>query len=325
MPAPKLTALDLNLLVVLDALLVEHSVSRAAKRLNSTQPAVSRALGRLRVWFGDPLLTRTRHGMVPTAQGIALAGEVRAALERIEGFVQRRDAFDPASSPRIFRLTMSEFPQSVLCVPLLARLREAAPFTGVRVLPWSLGFPEALESGGIDCAVCPRPSHRLPGIHVEELFTAESVVVLRRGHPAAAAPLTVRRFAALTHLQTAPNGREGSLLDDLLLAAGLSRRIVMTVPSAFVVPALVSSSDCCAVIPRPLALALADRWGLEVLPLPLDLPALSLNLAWHDRSHADPGCAWLRGQLKEIAAAHAGPKPWQTAALDLSRRAARTL
>jgi DNA-binding transcriptional LysR family regulator len=147
MAGVNLSAIDLNLLVVLDALLAEHSVSRAAKRINSTQPAVSRALGRLRRWFGDPLLTRTRHGMVPTPTGLALTGEVRAVLERIQGFVERRDAFDPARSTRTFRKTMSEYPQYIVCGVLLERIAEAAPGVSVEVLPWSLGFPEALERG----------------------------------------------------------------------------------------------------------------------------------------------------------------------------------
>jgi DNA-binding transcriptional LysR family regulator len=122
-----LAALDLNLLVVLDALLADKSVSGAARRLNATQPAVSRALGRLRTWFGDPLLTRTRTGMAPTAMGLLLATEVRSVIERIQGFVDRRESFEPATAKRSFRLTMTDFPQQIVCGPLLAHLARHAP------------------------------------------------------------------------------------------------------------------------------------------------------------------------------------------------------
>ena len=320
-----LSAIDLNLLVVLDALLTEQSVSRAAKRINSTQPAVSRALGRLRVWFGDPLLTRTRHGMVPTPAGLALAGDVRAVLERIQGFVARRDAFDPARSERTFRMTMSEYPQYLVCAPLLERLAATAPGVSVDVLPWSLSFPEALEAGTLDLAVCP-PTTPVPGLHAAELLADDLVVILRRGHLAAAEPLTSERYAALTHVVSAPNGRAGSLIDDLLEAAGLSRRVTLRVPSIIVLPPLVAGSDCCATIPRRLAAAVANVWGLAVLPLPLEAPGISLTLVWHDRAEHDSGNAWLRSEMQALFAPRprAGKKR-DVSVLDLSRRAKRTL
>jgi DNA-binding transcriptional LysR family regulator len=292
--------MDLNLLVVLDALLTEHSVSGAARRLHSTQPAVSRALGRLRAWFGDPLLCRTRHGMVPTPRAIALASEVRAVLERIEGLVARRDAFDPVESQRTFRLTMSDYPQYVVCGALLPRLAAVAPRVVIEVVPWSLGFPEALESGALDLVVSP-PTTPVAGLHAVELFADAWAVVVRRGHPAEGR-LTLQRYAALSHVQSAPNARAGSLIDDLLEAEGLSRRIVMRVPTVAGLPALVAGSDCCATLPRRFAVAVADAWGLAVMPLPLDAPALALTLVWHERAHHDPGNAWLRAEIEALFA-----------------------
>jgi len=325
MAGVNLAAMDLNLLLVLDALLTEESVSRAARRLNSTQPAVSRALGRLRAWFGDPLLTRTRRGMVPTPAGIALAGEVRAVIERIQGLVERRDAFDPAASRRTFRMTMSEYPQYLVCGALLPRLGQVAPGVSVEMLPWSLSFPEALEAGELDLAVCP-PTTPVPGLHAAELCTDEWVVLVRRGHPAAAEDLTLRRYAALTHLVSAPNGRAGSLIDDLLEAAGLSRRVALRVPSVIVLPALVAASDHCATVPRRLAAALSDAWGLAVLPLPLEAPALTLTLVHHDRARHDPGNAWLRGEIQALLSPRPRPgKARKVGVIDLSRRARETL
>jgi DNA-binding transcriptional LysR family regulator len=321
----KLAALDLNLLVVLDALLTEHSVSRAAKRLNSTQPAVSRALGRLRVWFDDPLLTRTRHGMVPTPLAVALAGDVRAVLERIEGFVARREGFDPSTVSRTFRATMSDYPQYLLGRALLAKLAAAAPNVSVDVVPWSLEFPAGLESGALDFAISPTTTP-VPGLRSRELFTDELVLMARKGHPALAQPMTLRRYAALTHVQSAPNGRQGSVVDDLLAGAGLTRHVVLRVPSNLALPGFVATSDCCATVPAGLAAAMAGSFELQVVSLPFDAPAIRFNLVWHERAHHDAGNAWLRSEMLSLFARRTpagGGK--RVGILDLSRRAKKTL
>jgi DNA-binding transcriptional LysR family regulator len=323
MPTVNLAAMDLNLLVVLDALLREQSVSGAAKRLNATQPGVSRALGRLRASLGDPLLIRTRHGMIPTPTGLAMAPEVRALIEQIQGFFDR-EPFEPASSRRTFRLTMSEYPQYLVSPPLLARLRAAAPGAGIHMPPWSLGFVEGLESGALDCALCP-PTTPVPGLHSEELLTDTPTVIVRRGHPTVKGTLTLAQFAALTHLQIAPNGRAGSLIDDLLAAEGLSRQVVMSVASTLVIPMLVARSDCCATIPSRLAAEMADVWQCQSFPLPLAMPAICLHLVWHERSQHDPGSIWLRNQIKEAVARPSHPRPAAVTTLNLARRAARTL
>ncbi len=319
-----LAALDLNLLVVLDALLAEQSVSRAAKRINSTQPAVSRALGRLRAWFGDPLLTRTRTGMAPTAAGAALAREVHAALEAVKRVVERRDAFDPRSSPRAFRLTMSDHPQLVVGAVLLDRVARSAPVATFELLPWSLRFPDALESGAIDLAVCP-PITPVAGLRSVALFADDLVVVVRRGHPAAARALDLAAYAALDHVVSAPNGRQGSLIDDLLEAEGLSRRVALRVPSALALPALVAGSDACATVPERLAAAFADRFDLAVIPLPIAAPTLAMNLVWHERADRDPGAAWLRAELCAAFVRPPHARARGVAVMDLTRRAKRTL
>jgi len=319
-----LAALDLNLLVVLDALLAEKSVSGAARRLNSTQPAVSRALGKLRVWFDDPLLARTRTGMAPTAMGLSLAAEVRGVVDRIQGFVDRRETFAPATARRTFRLTMSDYPQQVVCERLLPHLARRAPFVDVDVRPWSLSFPDALEAGILDAAVSP-PITTVPGLHSAELVRDELVLVVRREHPVAKKKrLTLDDYCALSHAQAAPNGRSGSFIDDILAARGLSRRVVLRLPSMLAMSTLVASSDCCATIPRRLAETHAVSHALAVLALPFDAPGIGLSLIWHERSQLDPGHAWLRSALVSLFAPEkVTDKP--AALLDLKRRASRTL
>jgi DNA-binding transcriptional LysR family regulator len=151
------------------------------------------------------------------------------------------------------------------------------------------------------------------------------VVVVRRGHPAAEGELTLARYAALPHVQSAPNGRAGSVLDDLLEAAGHTRRVVVRVPSAVVVPALCATSDCCATLPSRLAARMAEVWGLSILPLPLEAPAIGLNVFWHQRAHDDPGNAWLRGELRALFATRKRPKARGVSRIDLVRRSRRTL
>ena len=321
-----LAALDLNLLVVLDALLAEKSVSGAARRLSSTQPAVSRALGKLRTWFGDPLLSRTRTGMAPTAMGLLLATEVRGVVERIQGFVDRRESFSPESAKRTVRLTMSDFPQQVVCGPLLAHLARHAPGIDIDVRPWSLDFPEGLEAGTLDAAVSP-PISAVPGLRSTELVRDELVVVVRRDHPSAKRKeLTLDDYCALDHLQSAPNGRAGSVVDDILSARSMSRRVVLRLPSSLALPALVAGSDCCATVPRRLAESLSASGALAMLPLPFEAPGVSLTLVWHDRSQHDPGHAWLRTSLVSLFAPEkAKKKPGAVGMLDLKRRANRTL
>jgi len=320
-----LAALDLNLLVVLDALLCEKSVSGAARRLNSTQPAVSRALGKLRTWFGDPRLTRTRVGMAPTAMGLFLAAEVRGVVDRIQGFVDRRESFDAASARRTFHLTMTEYPQQLVCERLLVHLARHAPRIDVDVCPWSLDFPEGLEAGTLDAAVSP-PITVVPGLRSTELVRDELVLVVRRDHPVTKRKvLTLDDYCALAHVQSAPNGRAGSVVDDMLSARGLSRRIVLRLPSTLALPALVAASDCCATVPRRLADSLYGSAALAILPLPFQAPGVSLTLVWHERSQHDPGHAWLRSALVALFAPSKAPKPSAVAVLDLKRRAKRTL
>jgi DNA-binding transcriptional LysR family regulator len=321
-----LSALDLNLLVVLDALLAEKSVSGAARRLNSTQPAVSRSLGRLRTWFGDPLLTRTRKGMAPTAMGLVLGAEVREVVHRIEAFVDRRESFEPGSARRAFHLTMTDFPQQVICGPLLAHLARHAPGIDVDVRPWSLDFPEGLEAGTLDAAISP-PINAVAGLRTAELVSDELVLIVRRHHPVTERKeLTLDDYCTLAHVQSAPNGRAGSVVDDMLSARGVSRRVVLRLPSTLALPALVAGSDCCATVPRRLAESLSASGALTILPLPFEAPGVSLTLVWHDRSQHDPGHAWLRAALASVFAPSRVPRqPGGVGVLDLKRRASRTL
>jgi DNA-binding transcriptional LysR family regulator len=153
------------------------------------------------------------------------------------------------------------------------------------------------------------------------------VLIVRRDHPATKPEtLTLEEYCALAHVQSAPNGRAGSVVDDLLAARGMSRRVVLRVPSTLVLPALVADSDCCATVPRRLAEPLRASGALAILPLPFEAHGISLTLIWHDRSHDDAGHAWLRAALASLFAPTKAPKKrGAVGLLDLKRRARRTL
>ncbi|HYO67666.1 MAG TPA: LysR family transcriptional regulator [Archangium sp.] len=326
MATANISGMDLNLLLALDALLTERHVSRAAAKLGTSQPSLSRALAQLRLWIGDPLLVRTRHGMTPTPRALALAGEVRAVLERIDGLVGGRGVFEPATSRRVFRLSAAEYPQGLLFPELLARLLQVAPGVGLSVQPWSLRFPEALEEGTLELALAPT-GELPPGLRSEPVVGDRFCCVMRKGHPAAGKRLTLERFVQLRHLQVAPTGREGSVLDDLLSRRGLSRQVVVRVPSFVLAPVLLGDSDLCATLPELLAARFAHERGLVVRPLPagLSMPGLVLKQVWHERAQQDAGLEWLRGEIRAVGARLGGFEVKKAAPLDLRRRERFTL
>jgi len=324
MPPSNIAAMDLNLLKALDVLLTERHVSRAAARLGTSQPSLSRALAQLRLWFKDPLLVRTRHGMTPTSRALVLAGEVRAVLERIDGLMDSRLAFEPATSRRVFRISTAEYAQCLLFPPLLERLHRLAPRLSVKLSPWSLRFPEELEDGTLDLAL--GPTGELPaGLRSEAVLSDRFACVLRAGHPAADRPLTLERFVQLSHIQVAPSGRDGGFLDDLLAEQGLSRHITLRLPGFAVVASLVAASDLCATLPELLVSRFTQDGTLVAQPPPVELPGIQLRVSWHERAHLDPGLEWLRGQLREAAVGLKSVPPKRTARLDLRRRTRHTL
>lgn len=300
---PEKPTLDLNLLVVLDALLVERSVTRAASRLGLSQSATSHALARLRDHFGDPLLVRTGDKLALTARATDLAEPVRGALAQLDGAVRGARAFDPARARRAFTVAMADHVGALLLPPLHARLARAAPDVDLRVAAVHRDIEAALDSDAADLLVTMSSGgDDAPGLYQQRLFDDRYVCVVRRGHPATRRALTVEAYAALPHLLIAPRGGRG-IVDRELAARGLARRVAMQVPHALVAPHVVAASDLVLTVIARFARAYADILPLEVLDVPLALPALTCRQRWHERSHHDPAHAWLRARVVEAAAA----------------------
>lgn len=298
-----LGGIDLNLLVALDALLAERSVTRAALRIGLSQSAMSHALARIRELLGDAVLVRTAEGMVPTARAERIGPAVRRALAEISSALAGDAPFDPATSRRTFTLAAADYAQMALLPPLLARLAKIAP--GVDL--WVKSVPEDLGialAGDVDLVITPaRSRDTAAGIAHERLFDERFVCVVRRGHPAAKKRMTLDRFVALPHALVAPMGTRASFVDDALAALGKQRRIACAVPHFLVAPHLIASSDMVLTLGERVARSFAAQLDLVLLTPPLELGGITVSQIWHERSAGDPGHAWLRSLLREVAAA----------------------
>ncbi|RYE90606.1 MAG: LysR family transcriptional regulator [Myxococcales bacterium] len=298
--AMNLASIDLNLLVALEALLAERSVSRAARRLGLSQPATSHALGRLRELLGDPLLVRAGDRMEATPRALALEGPLATALTAVRAVVAPDAPFDPARSDRAFSLETIDYAAAVLLPPLMERLGREAPRVSLEVRTRTDDIDAQLARGALDLAIGLTSPDR-PGLRQQPVLSDLFVCVLRRGHPALRRPLTLDRYCAQRHLLVTPTGRPGSLVDDLLAQSGRRRHVALRVPHFLLAPPLVARSDLVWTAPGSMAQAHAALLPLTLRPPPFDLGGFTLTLRWHERAEHDPGHRWLR----ELVAASA--------------------
>jgi DNA-binding transcriptional LysR family regulator len=299
-----LASLDLNLILALDALLEERSVTRAAHRVGITQSAMSHALARLRAVTGDALLVRTPTGMMATARAEELGPPIRRALEGVATALRPPQAFDPKSAERRIRIGTGDYGEIVLLPRVVERLAKEAPRIDLRVVYLGDSLAGTLRSGDVDLLLSPVDAGEAgPGIYARKLFDERFVCVVRRSHPLAGKKLTLARYVASSHALIAPRGKEGSMTDDALARMGLSRRVAVTVPHFLVAPHIVARSDLVLTLPARVADMLAAPLGLEILKPPpeLGLDGFSMSAVWHERTHADPAQRWAREVFAEVA------------------------
>lgn len=296
----RLADLDLNLLLILDVLLEERHVTRAAERLGTSQSTLSSALARLREALADPLLVRTARGMLPTPRAIELQPALRAALEGLTRALEGRPAFDPATSQQAFVIAATDYPQFVLAGPLMARLRRSAPGISLDIRSISGRFPwEMLLAGECDLVLAGQ-AQAPAGLQSRLLFRDDLVCLLRKDHSALSRPFDLEAYLALAHLEAHP--LEGpTLVDTLLAKQGRERTIRLRLPQFLVAPFVVMGTDLCFTLARRIAEPMVAHHPLALRPFPLAAPGVTVRAYWHRRMQEDPAHRWLRDQLARAA------------------------
>lgn len=296
-----LRSIDMNLLVMFDALMAERHVTRAAARAAMSQPAMSNALSRLRVLFRDELLVRTARGMEPTARAIELGESVRQILLQTERLVQSDSAFDPGTSERTFTIRMSDLVGSLLLPGCVRKLASIAPGITLDVLHIA---PErairALEEDQLDLAV----SFDLPHgqlIRSESLMSDRMVCAMRKGHPLSTGRMTMKRFLDAHHLRVAMSPTDLRFVDSQLAMQGLSRRISVNVPQWLLVPEMLRETDLLGVVSERIGNKLESQ-GIVCKPLPFESPEFEWKIYSQHRHVHSKAHGWIRQLMIDEAA-----------------------
>jgi len=291
---------DLNLLVVFDAVLDEGSISRAAARLDLSQPAVSNALARLRHATGDRLFVRLGNGMVPTPYAESIAVPLRTALATIRNSLAGHQEFDAATSDRDFAIHVTDLGEAFFLPRLLARLSPIAPRVRLRTLALSTDEArDALRSGAADLTIGNLPDFAA-GFYQQRLFRDRYVCIVRRDHPAIGTRITARQLATASHAIAMPGGTGHGIIERTLVTLGLEHRIALRVQNFLVLPSIVAASDLIAIVPHSVGSQISPKDAVKLLPLPVDIPAFDVRQCWHERYQDDAGHRWLRQQFAEL-------------------------
>ena len=322
-----LSRLDLNLLVAFDALLTERSVTRAAARIGLGQSAMSHNLARLRTLFGDELLTRGAEGMRPTPRALALADPVRVTLSQIQAAVLQREAFDPSTADRTFRIGLADSIEVAVIPSLLARLSVVAPT--VCSSQTATLAPRPLDGRRFRCQQSPTVSLRLRPIDrstiLEDLDTGRldlGIGVFDQGqihhkrralysdnflclfNPAQVnfiPPVSLEDYLAVPHVLTSLTDDGHGAVDEALAKLKLKRSSALITPGFLAVPFVVRRAPVITTMPSRLARYFADAFGLATSPAPIELPTFTISLLWHASFDHDPGHVWLRQTLAGLS------------------------
>jgi DNA-binding transcriptional LysR family regulator len=304
--AVNLGRIDLNLLVHLDALLTERSVTRAASRVGIGQSAMSHNLARLRELFGDELLTRGPEGMRLTPRAVTLLEPVRTMLAQVEALMSREQAFNPATAVRTFRFGLSDSMEVLIMPALLARMREVAPGIHLRLTNFDASrLLDELDADEMDLAI--GYDLMLQGqIHHKrrKLFTETWLCMFSAEKTGLAPPISLDDYLRIPHVVTSlrPGRSARGIVDGALDKLGLRRSIALTTPRFLTVPSLVARAPVLVTMQARLARRFAAEHGLSLSPLPVDLGESTISLLWHASYDRDPAHAWLREQVTQLAA-----------------------
>jgi DNA-binding transcriptional LysR family regulator len=296
--------IDLNLLVHLDALLREKSVTRAASRVGIGQSAMSHNLARLRELFSDELLTRGSEGMRLTPRAATLLEPVQTMLAQVEALVSRDRAFDPATAVRTFRFGLPDSMEILIMPALLARMRGVAPGIHLRLYNFDASkLLDDLDSDEMDLAIG-YDAFQQGQVHHKrrKLFTETYVCMFNAEITGIAPPISLEDFVRLPHVLTSlrPGRSVRGIVDEALEKHGLRRTVVLTTPRFLTVPSLVARAPVIVTMQARLARLFAAEFGLSLSPLPVELDRVTVSLIWHASYDHDPAHAWLRDQVAQL-------------------------
>jgi DNA-binding transcriptional LysR family regulator len=297
-----LQSIDLNLLLVFEALMDERSVTRAAKRIGLSQPAMSNALARLRRTFNDQLLVKTPAGMVPTPTAQTLIEPVHEALDQLRLAFETKRAFNPSQSNRTFHILANDYVEITLLMRLLRTLRTRARGIKLRFhRPRNLFEPpsasELTESFDLAISLSPSALALDSSVRSELLWEEGNVCIASNAHPIIRNKLSLKQYAEAEHLAVFYKQQGQGVIDTLLAQKGYTRRAVLQVPHFITVLFAVSETDLIATVPESLAKKFSKQLKLQVLSLPITIPPFRLMLLWHERFHNDPAHQWMRSLL----------------------------
>ena len=302
--AVNLSRVDLNLLVHLDALLAERSVTRAAARVGLGQSAMSHNLARLRDLFSDELLTRGPEGLRPTPRALALVEPVRIALAQIQVLVSRDEAFDPRTAERTFSVGLPDSMEILIVPSLLAYLREVAPGIHLRLHNInSSKLLDDLDADRLDLAVGYGVFAQGQAHHKRRLlFTETYLCMFNAERTGITASISLDDYLRLPHVLTSLRPGERGVVDDALEKLGLRRTVVLTTPRFLAVPSLVARAPVVVTMHARLARFFAAELGLSLSLPPVELQDMAVSLLWHASYDHDPAHAWLRQMIVRLVA-----------------------
>ena len=312
MNPPNFRTLDLNLLRVFDEVMAERSLTRAARNLSLTQPAVSNALRRLRETLGDELVHRSGQGMAPTPRAVAIWPAVREALRQVQESLIPNE-FVPAQATLTFVLAMADATAASLIPGLNDTLEQEAPGIALRVIPLTTRDPrELLDNESCDLAVGYFPSvvpdltakaqngETMP-FFFQRLYEGEYVCVMRKDHPLASGPFTLNRYCSARHMLVSFSGRSYGFIDESLAALGRERRVVLTVNQFFTAGRVVANSNLLTVLPRHFLQVTGIADQLAQRPLPFKVSPVHVDALWHRRSQQQSAHLWLLDAVTRAA------------------------
>jgi DNA-binding transcriptional LysR family regulator len=296
------SSLDLNLLLVFDALIIEGSVTRAGARLHLSQPTVSNALTRLRSMLDDPLFVRTRIGMEPTSRALQIHEDVAEALQLIQRGISKGAKFDPMTSDWEIRMVLSDIGEVIYLPKLMHEMKTVAP--GVTVAATQLPsdrYASVLESGEVDLVMGYAPQLG-PGFHQQRLFDDLQLCLVREGHPRVRGKLSLQGFMEESHVSISPIWSQLNPFEVALRTLKIERRVAIRVGHYLSLPNIVRETDLLGCMPSRAIAAFPSLPGVKVLPLPFSYPAVVMKQFWHRRNHHDPKSRWLRAMVAKVIA-----------------------